>query len=104
MPGKKAVLVTSGQPALNPRLVKEADALTACGFDVLVIYAYWNAWGTAFDAELFKTRKWKAIRAGGDPESSPLTFFLSRVLHKISVAVTKISPNTFFRDWAIARG
>jgi len=104
MPAKRVVLVTPGQPALNPRLVKEADALTCAGFDVLVIYAYWNAWGTAFDMELLKTRKWKVKRVGGDPENSVLTFFLSRILYKISVTVTKILPDSIFKDWAIARG
>ena len=32
-------LVTTGQPACNPRLVKEADALVDAGFDVHVVAA-----------------------------------------------------------------
>jgi len=36
----RVCLVTTGQPACNPRLVKEADALAEAGFDVHVVAAY----------------------------------------------------------------
>lgn len=62
---KKIVLVTSGQPSLNPRLVKEADALVEAGYEVTVIYQYWNEWGTDLDKVLLPQKKWKTIRVGG---------------------------------------
>ena len=58
---KKVVLITSGQPSLNPRLVKEADILANSGFDVTVLYAYWNNWGTTYDNDLLSNKKWNAI-------------------------------------------
>jgi len=48
-------------------LVKEADALTNAGYQVTVLYAYWNDWGTLYDEELLAGKNWKAIRASGAP-------------------------------------
>ncbi|WP_113654019.1 glycosyltransferase family protein [Pedobacter namyangjuensis] len=80
---KKIVLVTSGQPSLNPRLVKEADALSTEGFDVIVLYQYWNEWGTLADAELLQSKTWKAICVSGSPNKQIIRYFISRYLHRI---------------------
>lgn len=85
----KVLLITSGQPSLNPRLVKEADALANAGYDVTVLYAYWNDWGTKFDEEQLADKKWMAIRVGGDPSKQSSTYFLSRILHKAATAIYK---------------
>jgi glycosyltransferase involved in cell wall biosynthesis len=100
---KKMVMVSSGQPSLNPRLVKEADTLTAAGFDVTVLYAYWNAWGTHLDEKLIPGKKWKCVRAGGDPEQKKFTYLLSRIIHKFSLWVTKHTGIKYFAQFAIAR-
>ncbi|AMR31815.1 hypothetical protein A0256_10480 [Mucilaginibacter sp. PAMC 26640] len=78
----KIALITSGQPSLNPRLVKEADTLAAAGYDVLVIYQFWNHWGTELDKPLLASKKWSAIRVGGTPEQNKATYWLSRIRHK----------------------
>jgi glycosyltransferase involved in cell wall biosynthesis len=96
---KKIVLVTSGQPTLNPRLLKEADALADAGYEVTVLYSYWNAWGAAFDSQLLPTKKWKAICAGGNPEQDKLTYFLSRLFYKIA---NKIKSKSLI-EFAVAR-
>lgn len=96
MTRKKIVLISSGQPALNPRLVKEADALTEAGYDVTVLYQYWNKWGTDMDTELFKTRNWKSIRVGGSPHQEKATYWASRILQKISRTLVKYSGSTAF--------
>ncbi len=80
---KKVILISSGQPSLNPRLVKEADALVDAGYDVTVLYAYWNDWGTAYDDKLLATRKWRAIRVGGSPSDGRLAFIMSKVFQKL---------------------
>jgi glycosyltransferase involved in cell wall biosynthesis len=101
---KKIIIITSGQPSLNPRLVKEADSLTGAGYDVTVLYAYWNHWGTLHDEKLSASRKWKAIRFGGDPEQNRVTWFLSRLIHKISRSLLQKTWNyKYFADLAIAR-
>jgi len=79
---KKIVIVTSGQPSLNPRAVKEADALYNAGYDVLMIYQFWNAWGTKLDETLLAGKKWKAIRVGGTPGKGFVTYWLTRIFHK----------------------
>jgi len=84
MPVKRIVLITSGQPSLNPRLVKEADILSDAGFDVTVLYAYWNEWGTRYDKELLAQKKWKAICVGGDPKRKRFAWFFSRLIFKLT--------------------
>jgi len=101
---KKILLVSSGQPSLNPRLVKEADALTTAGYEVVILYTYWNNWGTLHDKELFAEKKWKAIRLGGDPDQKRITWLLSRLLHKVLRYILQKTGNyTDFSDIAIAR-
>lgn len=80
---KSVVLITSGQPSVNPRLVKEADALCDSGFNVTVIYQYWNSWATELDKELLKTKKWKAIRVGGGADREKYLYLFSRLLFKL---------------------
>lgn len=90
-PAKKIILITSGQPSLNPRLVKEADALCSAGYQVTVFYAYWNDWATVYDKDLFANSKWTAIRIGGSPHLGKLSYLISRIIHKIGRAITRQS-------------
>jgi glycosyltransferase involved in cell wall biosynthesis len=100
----KILFITSGQPSLNPRLVKEADTLADSGYEVTVLYAYWNEWGTKFDEELIPSKKWKAIRVGGDPKQKPFTWFLSRLILKTAnYIIQKTGRYKYFGDWAISR-
>ena len=50
-------LVTPGQPSTNPRLVKEADALTEAGYEVQVVACKYQEWADAADAA-FSDRDW----------------------------------------------
>lgn len=100
---QKIVLISSGQPSLNPRLVKEADALAEAGYLVTILYAYWNDWGTAFDELLLPSKKWKAIRIGGHPQQEPFTFFISRLIHKMAKLGLNIFGPEYFASYAIAR-
>lgn len=95
-------MITSGQPALNPRLVKEADILTAAHYQVTVIYQYWNSWGTAMDELLLPAKKWQSIRVGGDPKQKRLTYFFSRIFHKIALFAYKCGID-YFAKYALAR-
>ncbi len=100
---KKITIISSGQPSLNPRLVKEADALADHGYDVTVLYAYWNEWGTIYDKELISKKKWKALRVGGDPSEKPFIYFISRAIYKLANTVNKISNGKLLAELAIAR-
>jgi len=101
---QKIVLVTSGQPSLNPRLVKEADALTDAGYEVVVIYQYWNNWGTNLDNELLKTKRWKAYRVGGSPNDQKLIYWYTRLQHKLANSLLQLlTPKGFLAEAAIGR-
>lgn len=85
-------------------MVKEADALADTGYEVTVLYAYWNDWGTQLDKQLLSGKKWKAIRLGGDPQQKTVTYFLSRLIHKISnIVLQKTGNYKYFADLTIAR-
>lgn len=96
------VLITSGQPSLNPRLVKEADSLCAAGYQVKVLYQYWNSWGTAMDELLLPAKKWQSVRVGGDPKQECLTYFFSRMIHKVALFGYTCGIS-FFAKYALAR-
>ena len=96
------MLISSGQPSLNPRLVKEADSLCDAGYDVTVLYAYWNAWGTLFDKQLIPAKKWQAIRVAGDPDDNRFTYFLSKLIFRIAQKINNAYADKML-DAAIAR-
>jgi len=101
---KKIALISSGQPSLNPRLVKEADALSEAGYDVIVIYQYWNDWGTELDTHLLPQKKWNAIRVGGNPMDDKKHYLLSRLIHKFAKFAYKRFGNiAFLPELAISR-
>ncbi|GGH15248.1 glycosyltransferase [Mucilaginibacter phyllosphaerae] len=99
---KKVVLVSSGQPTLNPRLVKEADALSNAGYKVTVIYAYWNDWGTKHDEQLLPAKKWQAVRVAGAPVDAKTTYFLSRLINFAGRLAVNRSLDRF-AEYAISR-
>lgn len=85
----RITLITSGQPSLNPRLVKEADALCDNGYKVTIIYQYWNKWGTALDEKFLLNKSWEAILAGGTPNAKKLTFWHTRLRNKFYTLISR---------------
>lgn len=61
-------IISPQHPSLNPRLVKDADALSEAGYSVVVIAPDFSAWGRAADAE-FDNRPWKIVQR---PKFGPL--------------------------------
>lgn len=84
---RRICLVTTGQPSTNPRLVKEADALTALGHHVHVIGAHWAAWADRTDAALLATRRWSADIIDWRRATAPARFWKTRVRHAVARAV-----------------
>lgn len=74
-------LVTTGQPSTNPRLVKEADALVAGGYDVRVVGAHWADWADRTDAQLMTGRAWSVHVIDWRRERAPWLFWKTRVRH-----------------------
>ena len=50
---KKIVIISSGQPSANPRLLKEAIALHKSGFKIVVIYCPLSPWADEYDKKIF---------------------------------------------------
>ena len=55
--GARVCLVSTGQPSTNPRLVKEAAALSGAGADVHVVACKFQPWAEEADA-IFDDRNW----------------------------------------------
>jgi glycosyltransferase involved in cell wall biosynthesis len=78
------VIISSGQPCGNPRMVKEAIALRQAGNQIKVIYCPLSPWGDAFDQELFQENhsiEW--IRVGAHPIHQKRAFFWCRIRKKV---------------------
>lgn len=76
-------MLSVGQPSTNPRLVKEANALTQAGYKVYVIYSYWNQWAWESDKLLFQKVAWIPVLAGGSPYKNKLLYFYTRLRVKL---------------------
>jgi glycosyltransferase involved in cell wall biosynthesis len=72
-------IVTSGPLCTNPRVVKEADALSDAGFAVRVICSQHLAWVANWDEQLIGSRRWRsrAVRWDGSSWRSQLLFWSS---------------------------
>ena len=92
---KKILLITTGQPSTNPRIVKEADALHKAGYDVTVLYCYFIAWALQTDKELLKQVKWQYQIVGGSPKVNIIMYFFTRVKFKIATILNKYIGNKF---------
>lgn len=95
---QKIVLVTSGQPTANPRLAKEATALSEAGYDVSVVYNFWVRWSDKHDEAFFKANPGiRFYRVGGHPDQQPLLYYYTRVKHKLyKIIQSRIFPNSYF--------
>lgn len=80
---KRIVLVSSGQPSANPRLVKEAILLSQSGYDVTVIYCPLSPWADDFDTVLMNSYpqiKW--IAAGSHSGKNRAGYLYARLRQK----------------------
>ncbi len=96
-------LLTLGQPSTNPRLVKEADALTEAGHDVHVLCAYCVAWAVETDRELIQSRLWSYTYVGGHPVHNPFRYSWTRVRHGMSRRIAVRYLRAIVQRWALCR-
>ena len=92
---KKIVLITTGQPAVNPRIVKEATALHTAGFDVTVLYCYFIDWAADKDKQLLQQIPWKYQLVGGNPASKNGIYFFTRLRNKTAALLNRYLGNGF---------
>lgn len=86
----RVCLVTTGQPSTNPRLVKEADALTDAGYQVHVIAAHWTGWASETDPELMARRRWSLELIDWRRDRQPWLFWKTRIRHRMANAALAI--------------
>lgn len=91
-------IITQLHPSLNPRVVKEADALTNAGYSVAVIAPDFSAWGRTAD-KAFEGRPWKLVER---PQFGPLSPWrarfaelASRAFAHVVVRIFRITTATF---------
>ncbi len=92
---KKIVLITTGQPSVNPRIVKEATALHTAGFDVTVLFCFFIDWAADKDKELLQEVSWKYQLVGGSPASKSGLYFFTRLRNKTAVLLNRYLGNRF---------
>ena len=91
---KKIIIVSSGQPSANPRLVKEAIALHEAGFKVGVLYCPLSPWADIYDQGLFQNHpeiEW--IKVGYHPEKERFLYLYTRIRQKCYVLFYKFFGN-----------
>lgn len=101
---KKIVLISTGQPSTNPRMVKEANALHAAGFIVTVLYCFFIEWAQTADKKLLNKVQWEYQMIGGSPQSNKTIYFLTRLRFKIANLLNRYVGNSLlFAERAQAR-
>lgn len=74
-------LLTSGHLATNPRLVKEADALSEAGYEVVVICTRFSPWASMHDAT-FEDRSWTVAARIPFGPTAPIGTRLKQVIRQ----------------------
>ena len=83
---KNIVILSTHQPAANPRAMKEYETLKEMGYKVKILYAYNAKWSYLIDEEKFRKGmldRQDLIEVAGNPHEFPLQYFLSRVTYRI---------------------
>lgn len=83
-PARHVCLVTPGHLSTNPRLVKEADALAAAGYQVSVVSARFIPWADAADAE-FVSRPWRVHKVAFGSLAGRLSHIAQGLDHRASM-------------------
>lgn len=94
--------MTPGQPSINPRLVKEADALVEAGHDVHVLCAHTISWADEADKTLLSARRWTCSYVGGEWRTA--RYWWTRLRYGMVrrlVGIWKMFRTS--RNWAICR-
>lgn len=88
---KKICIVTTRHISYNPRVLKEADALWAAGYEVAVVCINNDERQAAFDEELMRVRKWKLRAVSFRKEKERGYWLYLSAKQRLFVVLTKIS-------------
>lgn len=89
----RIVLLSTGQPATNPRLLKEADMLSDAGYSVKAYCSHCADWALPMDRRLMEGRSWTLEYVGGLPYRegwawSRIRFRLANTLLKMARGIS----------------
>ncbi|MCW3090878.1 MAG: hypothetical protein JWP81_1947 [Ferruginibacter sp.] len=99
---KKIVILTTHQPAANPRAMKEYETLKEIGYSVKLLYAYNTDWSYRIDEKKFtlgELSRQDLIEVGGNPHDSPINYFISRIMYK---CLSTLAMFTTFKEMSFA--
>jgi glycosyltransferase involved in cell wall biosynthesis len=97
-------LLAPGQPSVDPRLVKEADALHEAGHEVYVLCSHFVRWADAADRELLQTRPWTCTYVGGDFNGRSTEYSRTRLRHGLARRLPLAWPlSDRLRRYAVCR-
>lgn len=88
MNGTRICLVTTGHLATNPRLVKEADALTEAGYGVRIVACSFWPWAETAD-QAFENRSWRVTTIPFGAMASSLQGLWQRLRHRAASDLAK---------------
>lgn len=100
---KSVTLITTGQPATNPRLVKEAETLKAIGYEVHVIYCFYESWAEKYDPSVIGGNADMYTMCGGHPVKDRFQYFKTRLRQKICSYIFRFVEARTFAANAICR-
>lgn len=103
---KKILIVTTGQPAANPRVVKEYNAFVQQGYHVKVLYTYSALWSYKIDLKKFtsgKLKKQDFVLVGGNPHTGRFHYVFSRICFKFFSKIAPILSIRFIKEMSMAR-
>lgn len=103
---RKIVIITTGQPAANPRVMKEYEALKEKKYEVKVLYTYSADWAYQMDEGKFRTgelNKKDFILIGGNPYQGKVAYFFSRLIFKISSTLSRRISSFNFKKLSLVR-
>ncbi len=104
MAQRSICLVTSAQPSTNPRLVKEADALSECGDRVLVVCSRSSDWAVEADRVLLQSKAWSCIHTGSARSTNSLLYWSSRVRHGLFRRLHGLTGSKLLDRYTLLRG
>jgi hypothetical protein len=100
---RNITFITTGQPTTNPRLVKEAETLINLGYNVKVIYCFYNKWAQHFDKDIIARNPKMYILCGGDLVEHKVTYYKTRIRQKVAFLLFKLGYRINIAEQAISR-
>jgi len=98
---KSICLITPSHVSLNPRLVKEADALSEAGFNVTVFACDFLDWAKKLDKSILDKTNWDYKIITWDKNTSFSLFWLSRIRQhickKILIFLFYLGPSRYYK-------